>query len=129
MKGSESKLAPAVPSSPNAPPHPMNLLRILLAAPADPDRAVYWALHDASGACLDAGHGLRDDWPAADRIEVVVAASQVRLASVALPPLQPSRVAAAAAFALEDQLANPGDDPVLVASPQRADGRVVVAIV
>ena len=107
----------------------MNTLRILLAAPAAPDRAVHWALHDVSGLCLRTGHAIGDDWPAAGRIEVVIAASQVRLASVVLPPLPPSRVAAAAAFALEDQLANPADDPVLIASPQRADGRVVVVIV
>ena len=39
------------------------------------------------------------EWPPADRVELVVAAGQVRLASVLLPPLPPDRVAAAATFA------------------------------
>ncbi len=62
-------------------------------------------------------------------VEVVVGATQVRLASVELPPLAPARVAAAVAYALEDKLAHGGDEAVLTASPQRPDGRVVVAIV
>jgi type II secretion system protein L len=107
----------------------MTTLRILVAAPVAPDRAAHWSFHDSSGAYLRTGHGVPAGWPSADRIEIVVAASQVRLASIALPPLPANRVAAAAAFVMEDQLANPADDPVLAASSQRADGRVVVAIV
>jgi type II secretory pathway component PulL len=107
----------------------MTTLRILVAAPLAPDRAIHWSLHDASGTSVRTGHDVLSKWPAADRVEIVIAASQVRLASVTLPPLPANRVAAAAAFALEDQLANPADDPVLVASSQRPDGRVVVAIV
>jgi type II secretion system protein L len=68
-------------------------------------------------------------WPAADRIEVVVAASQVRIATVVLPPMAQSRVASAAAFALEDQLAGPHAAHDVAVSPQSRDGRVRVAIV
>jgi type II secretion system protein L len=107
----------------------MSTLRLLLRAPAAPDQPVPWALCDASGACLDRGRDPPAGWPEADRVVVVVGASQVRLASVALPPIAPARLAAAAAFALEDQIANSGEQPVLAASPQRPDGRVVVAIV
>jgi hypothetical protein len=68
-------------------------------------------------------------WPAADRTEVVVAASQVRIATVALPPMPESRVASAAAFALEDQLAGPNAAHHVAVSPRSRDGNVRVAIV
>ena len=107
----------------------MTTLRILVAAPVAADLPVPWALYDASGTCTAVGRGPASAWPGAERVEAVVAASQVRLASVPLPPLAPDRVGAAAAFALEDQLAGPVDDQWLVAAPQRPDGRVVTVIV
>ena len=107
----------------------MTTLRILIATPLTAAPPAQWALYDASGACTATGRGPASAWPEADRLEVVVAASQVRLASVPLPPLPPDRVAAAAAFALEDQLAGPIDDQWLVAASQRPDGRVVTVIV
>jgi hypothetical protein len=61
-------------------------------------------------------------------MEVVVAASQVRIATIALPPMPQSRIASAAAFALEDQLAGPNTTHELAVSPQSQDGRVRVAI-
>ena len=81
------------------------------------------------GHARETGIGRPDAWPAADRIEIVIAAAQARIACVALPPLAPSRVAGAAAFAVEDQIAGPGDTQHLTASAQRADGRVRVVIV
>jgi general secretion pathway protein L len=107
----------------------MTTLRILLATQLSADQPAHWALYDAAAACVATGRGTASDWPPADRLEIVVAASQVRLAAVMLPPLPPERVAAAAAFALEDQLAGPVDEQLLGASPQRPDGRVVVTIV
>jgi len=107
----------------------MTTLRILVAATPTADRPVHWALFDAAGACISTGCDLPVRWPSADCLEIVVAASQVRIASIALPPVPPGRVAAAAAFALEDQLAGPAEDQLLAASPQRPDGRVVVVIV
>ena len=107
----------------------MTTLRILVATPVAADEPAPWALYDAAAACVATGRGPSSAWPDADRIEAVVAASQVRLASVPLPPLPPDRVAAAAAFALEDQLAGPVDDQLLAASAQRRDGRVVTAVV
>jgi hypothetical protein len=53
----------------------------------------------------------------------------VRIAALALPPLPPERVAAAAGFALEDQLAGPRAAQHLAVSAQQTDGRVRVAIV
>jgi len=70
-----------------------------------------------------------DGWPAAGRIEGVVAASQLRIAAVKLPPMPLSRVAGAAGFALEDQLAGAPSEHHLVASAQAPDGRVRIIIV
>lgn len=107
----------------------MSTLRFLLAAPAAPDLPLPWSLFDDAGTCTATGHDAPADCREADRVEIVVAANLVRLASVVLPPLAPARVAAAVAYALEDKLADGGDKPALAASPQRTDGRVVVAIV
>jgi general secretion pathway protein L len=107
----------------------MTTLRIRLAAPASPNHASAWALFDAAGACARSGIDRPGAWPAADRIEVVLAASQVRIASVALPPMPPSRIAGAVGFALEDQLAGPVAAHHLAASAQAPDGRVRVVIV
>jgi hypothetical protein len=68
-------------------------------------------------------------WPAADKIEAVIAASQVRIATVKLPPMAASRVAGAAGFALEDQLAGAPADHHLGVSTQAPDGRVRVVVV
>ena len=106
----------------------MTTLRILLAAADAVDASVPWALFDAAGARVDSGQGPPARWPRADTLEVVLAASQVRLASVQLPPVPPARVAAAAAFALEDQLAGPADEQWLAAGAQQPGGRVVVVV-
>ena len=107
----------------------MKTLRVMLSAPVALDAALPWALFDATGRVADRGVGRRSTWPAADRLEAVVAASAVRMTSIALPPLAPSRVSAAAAFALEDQLAGPAQAQHIATSRQAADGRVTVVIV
>jgi type II secretion system protein L len=107
----------------------MTLLRFLVAAAPSSERACDWALYDDSGACVRSGRDRPSGWPSARRIEAVIAASQVRIASVALPPLPPARVSSAAAFAIEDQLAGPTDAQHLAVSAQQSDGHVRVAIV
>jgi type II secretion system protein L len=107
----------------------MTTLRILLNAPDAFEASVPWALFDASGACTATGVAAPSRWPQAAALEAVVAARHVRLASVVLPPIPAARLAAAAAFALEDQLAGPADEQWLAASAQRPDGRVVVVVV
>jgi len=107
----------------------MNVLRVWLDAKPAPDRAEAWALFDAGGACVKNGRERRAAWPAADRIEVVLAPTQARMASVVLPPMPASRVAGAATFALEDQLAGPSTAHHVAVSAQGRDGRVRVAIV
>ena len=106
----------------------MTTLRVLIDAAPAGGRAQSWALFDGADACVRTGRDPPDAWPAADRVEAVLAASQVRIASVALPPLAPARVAAAAAFAIDDQLAGPQDAQHLAASAQQPGGRVRVVI-
>jgi len=106
----------------------MSVLRVLLAAAPASTRDDAWALFDAQERCERSGRGNRSTWPVAERREAVLAASAVRLAGLALPPMPADRVAAAAAFALEDQLAGPAREQHLVASPRRRDGSVEVAI-
>ena len=106
----------------------MSVLRVLLTKAPSPASDDPWALFDAQERNVRSGHGTPSTWPAADRREAVLAASAVRLAGIVLPPMPADRVAAAAAFALEDQLAGPAHEQHLVASPRRRDGGVEVAI-
>ena len=106
----------------------MTTLRMHVAAPPAGDEKLAWSLYDAAGACVRTGRTAAAGWPAADRIEAVLAASHVRIATVALPPLAPPRVAAAAGFAVDDQLAGPKEAQHLAVSRQAADGRVRVVI-
>ena len=107
----------------------MTTLRVLVAAPPSANRADTWALFDAAGVCVRTGVDRPGAWPVADSLEFVVAATQVRIASVALPPMHASRVAAAAGFALDDQLAGPAGAQQLAVSRQGPDGRVRVVII
>lgn len=107
----------------------MTTLRVLLAALPSANRADAWALFDAAGACVRTGVDRPDAWPAADSLEIVVAAAQLRIAGVALPPMPASRVPAAASFALDDQLAGPPGAHHLAASRQAPDGHVRVVVI
>ena len=106
----------------------MTVLRVLLVAPAVADRADAWALFDAAGSCVRTGRDPPAAWPRADSVEFVLAASQVRIACIALPPLPASRVPGAAGYALEDQLAGPGDVHHIAVGAQARDGSVRVAV-
>ena len=101
----------------------MTLLRVLLPGAPQADRADAWALFDDAGALLRRGRDRPDRWPDADRREAVLAASLARIAVVTLPPLPAGRVAAAAAFALEDALAG----APAIAAPGRRVARVPMA--
>jgi type II secretion system protein L len=106
----------------------MMVLRVLLTAAPAADRAEAWALFDADGRCLRTGHDLPAARPKADRVEVVLAAAQVRVARITLPPLPSSRVADAARFALEDQLAGSDGTHHVAVSAQARDGGIRVAV-
>ena len=104
-------------------------LRVFIDEPPDAERAASWAVSDAMGHVIEAGRGVPREWPAAQRIEAVIAAAQGRIATLELPPLPPGRAEAAARYALEDQLAEANEDSHVAVAAQRADGRVRVAIV
>jgi type II secretion system protein L len=107
----------------------MSTLRVYLDAPPDASRDMDWALFDAAGHVLRTGRGRRADWPAAEALEAVIAASHGRLVTLTLPPLPAARTAAAVGFALEDQLAGAPEDNHIALGTQGADGKVRVAIV
>jgi hypothetical protein len=107
----------------------MTTLRVRLAAPPLANRADPWGLFDSAGVCTRTGADRPDAWPPADKIEAVIGASQVRIATLKLPPMPASRVAGAAGFALEDQLAGTPADHHLGVTAQGSDGRVRVVIV
>lgn len=102
----------------------MSTLRVLLHAAPDADRADAWALYDANDRAVRTGRGVPSAWPAAERNEAVLAAACVRIVSLHLPPMPADRLMAAAAFALEDQLAGPIDEQHIAVSRQHADGTV-----
>ena len=106
----------------------MSTFRVLLDAAPEAGRADAWALFDDNGRVLQAGRSAPAAWPAADHREAIVAASCVRIVSLRLPPLPADRVATAAAFALEDQLAGPVNEQHIAVSPQHADGTVETVI-
>lgn len=107
----------------------MTTLRVLLADAPTPEHEVAWALFDAAGACTASGRARPAALPRADRFEAIIAASRVRIAVIELPPMPASRLANAARFALEDQLADPSEAQQLAASVQQPDGRVRAVVV
>lgn len=106
----------------------MSTLRVLLESAPESGRAVPWALFDDNDRVLQTGRSAPDAWPASDRREAVLAAACVRIVGLRLPPMPADRVAAAAAFALEDQLAGPADEQHIAASAQHADGTVEAVV-
>jgi hypothetical protein len=107
----------------------MSTLRVLLTAVPAADTIVAWALFDAEGRLLRTGDDVPAEWPDAVVHEAVLAPGCARLVSVALPPLPPARVGAAVRFALDDQLAAPGDSLRVLVMPQAADGRVRAIVI
>ena len=106
----------------------MTTLRVLLPAPPSATRADAWALFDGEGKCVQRGRNVPAEWPPADVREAVLAAALVRIVSLILPPLPAPRVAAAASFALEDQLATTGEPPAIAVSAQQKDGSVLANV-
>ncbi|HEY2818984.1 MAG TPA: type II secretion system protein GspL [Casimicrobiaceae bacterium] len=106
----------------------MNTLRVLLTAPPSSSRPESWAVFDDAGRCVQRGRDAPRGWPQRERREAVLAADLVRIVALTLPPMPPTRLASAAAFALEDQLATTGAPPTIAVSAQEPDGRVHACI-
>lgn len=107
----------------------MRTLRVLVSRSPAADRPAPWALVDEHGALLAQGDDPPARWPAAERREAILAATAARVLALDLPPLPPARVAAAAAFALEERLATPMEAALVVAGPQAPGGRVEAVVV
>ena len=99
----------------------MRVLRVYVSA--GPHRGE-WALFDASGHAVEQGAGPR---PPCDAVEAVIDADAVRIIALRLPPMPRSRVATAAAYALEDRVATP-DQVAIGVGPQRADHSVLAVL-
>ncbi|HEV2220970.1 MAG TPA: type II secretion system protein GspL, partial [Casimicrobiaceae bacterium] len=106
------------------------ILRVFLDGDPDRDRgrAVAWLRMDDAGRTLERGRSGPNHWPEVARIEGVLAANAARLVALDLPPMPPARLRAAAAYAIEDQLATPIDEAVVATGAQGDDGRVLVAV-
>ncbi|HSN34539.1 MAG TPA: type II secretion system protein GspL [Ideonella sp.] len=104
------------------------ILRVLLDGLPGHDRPLAWVRLDDGGHVLERGSALPGQWPAAARVEAVLAANAVRLVALALPPMPAVRLRAAAAYAIEDQLATPIHESVVATGRQRDDGRVLAAV-
>jgi general secretion pathway protein L len=102
----------------------MTTLRVLLDTAPAAEHAADWALFAASGRLVRTGRSRPSEWPARDLTEAVIAATCGRLVTLTLPPLPAPRVAAAAGYALEDQLAGAPEDSHAAFGAQAADGTV-----
>ena len=106
----------------------MSILRVVLTEAPSAATIAAWSLFDAQGRVRQRGRGAPDSWPQADRREAVCAAATVRVVSLALPPMPADRVPAAAAYALEDQLAGPAHAQHLTVAGRDARGWVEVIV-
>ncbi|HSQ81545.1 MAG TPA: type II secretion system protein GspL [Casimicrobiaceae bacterium] len=104
------------------------ILRVLLDGPPGRDRPTAWVRLDDRDHALERGRTPPGQWPAAARVEAVLAANCVRLVALALPSMPAARLRAAAAYAIEDQLATPVDESVVATGPQGDDGSVLAAV-
>src|SRR6185437_14718966 len=104
-------------------------LRVFLAAPPLATRADAWVRFAPDGRAIAHGRGTPDGWPADPVIEAVLAAAQVRMVALDLPPLPATRRRAAAQFALEDQVASAAAESAIAVAPAREGGPVLAAVV
>lgn len=103
------------------------MLRVFLPGSLRIDRADAWVRYAADGRIVDRGNDVPARWPADADTEVVLAADQLRLIAVALPPMPRDRLHAAARYALEDQLATSADESA-IALADAPDGGVLAAV-
>jgi general secretion pathway protein L len=103
------------------------MLRIFMTGPPRTDRADVWVRYAADGRPIAQGRDVPAQRPADAHVEVVLAASEVRLIALALPAMPRSRLHNAARFAVEDQLATAAEESAIAVANARDDG-VVAAV-
>jgi hypothetical protein len=103
------------------------MLRVFLAGPPGADRANPWVRYAADGRPIAHGSDASTRWPADADVEVVLAADQVRLIALTLPPMSSDRAASAARYALEDQLATSADESSIALAHGR-NGTALAAV-
>jgi hypothetical protein len=103
------------------------MLRIFLDGAPRADRPDPWVRYAGDGKPIAQGRDVPARRPADADVEVVLAASAVRLFSLALPAMPRNRLRSAARFAIEDQLATAAEDSAIALGSAR-DGGVVAAV-
>jgi len=103
------------------------MLRVFLPASPRTDRADRWIRVNADGRIVDRGQDVPSRWPADAAIEAVLAADQVRVIALVLPPIPKERLRGAVRYALEDRIATPPDESAIAIAEPR-NGTCVVAV-
>lgn len=106
----------------------MKILRVYLEHAWRADEVLAWSLRDDRSGAASAGRSTSVEWPAHDALEIVLGAALVRLVALDLPPMPSSRLAAAARFALDDQIALDDAGTHVAIAPPRDDGGVIAIL-
>src|SRR5690242_7367026 len=101
------------------------MLRVFLPAPPRADRADSWLRMSAEGRAIDRGQDIPSRWPADPAIDAVLAADQVRVIALALPPMPRERLRGTVRYALEDQVATPLDESAIAIAEARSRSCIV----
>ncbi|HJU24424.1 MAG TPA: type II secretion system protein GspL [Casimicrobiaceae bacterium] len=103
------------------------MLRVFVAGFPSAERPPHWVRYALDGRAIAHGQDVPSRLPADPNVEIVLAAHQARLVALALPPMPRSRLAGAARYALEDQIASaPGESCIALA--KQTNGTCIAAI-
>ncbi len=105
----------------------MKVLRLYIDRDWEPSRPASWVLH-YDGSVIDHGTSSDGGYPTHDALDAVLSAGQVRILVLALPRLPAARLAQAARFALEDQIAGAEADAHVAIAEQREDGTLLAFV-
>ncbi|RXZ43220.1 type II secretion system protein GspL [Crenobacter cavernae] len=108
----------------------MKTLRLYWPGSADPgiETGYDWALLDAAARCHDSGYGPASAWPAAERVELILAAGGTLFTEVALPAKLRQPDDKLIGYALEDALATDPSANLYSLGDAAGEGRHAVAL-
>jgi hypothetical protein len=89
------------------------MLRPFVSHPVHDDVPLSWVRYARDGRIVARGRDVKERWPADPDVEVVLAAAQVRIVALALPPMPAGRLRQAVQFALEDQVASAAQESAI----------------